>query len=302
MDVNTYVYYIVLGILLPIVALIYDGIERKLTARLQGRVGPPITQSWLDFIKLLTKRTKLPEDTNLIMLFTGLVFIFAGSFVPLIMVFMRQGDLILLMYLMVGGTLGIILTGMAFRSPYSRVGVSREIQMAFVYEISFIMAIIMTLTITGYRTLDGYTVNVVPILRWPLLIIPLILFFLIIPAKVGIVPMDIGEAESELAEGPFVELGGRYLAIAKISKSMRMLAVMQLVTLLYFLPSNIPIQLYWVLSLVIDGILMFLTITIVRNSVSRIKIDQAVKFYGTVPLAIGVIGLVIVYVLRGWGM
>ena len=300
--VNIYITYIVLGLLLPLVALLYDGIERKMTARIQGRVGPPITQSWLDFVKLLTKKVKLPEDTNMLMLFTGLVLMFAGAFIPLIMVFMRKGDLILLMYLMVGGTLGILLTGLAFRSPYSRVGVSREMQMAFAYEISFIFAIVITIMVTGCRTLEACSASSIPLMKWPLLLIPFILFLFVAPAKVGVVPVDIGEAESEIAEGPFVEIGGRYLAIAKLSKSMKMLALMQLITLLYLLPAGVTGVWYWIASFVIDGVLVFFTISVVRNAASRIKIDQAVKFYATVPLAIGIIGLVIVYLMRGWGM
>lgn len=302
MVMNVYIKYVLLTLVLPLLALLYDGIERKMAARLQGRVGPPITQSWLDFLKLLVKKVKLPEDTNMWMLFTGLLLMFAGVLVPLVMVFSRQGDLILLMYLMVGGTLGILLTGLSFRSPYSRVGVSREMQMAFSYELSFIFAIVMTIMITGSRTLSMGNVSSVPLIKWPLLLIPLTLFFFVVPAKVGVVPVDIGEAESEIVEGPYVELGGKYLAVAKISRSMKMLAVLQLITSLYFLPPSLSPVLYWVLSLTIDGLLMFFLVSIVRNGASRIKIDQAVKFYATVPLSIGVIGLVVLYLVRGWGM
>ncbi len=296
-----YVIYIVLGIVLPLVALLYDGIERKMTARLQGRVGPPITQSWLDFIKLLTKRVKMPEDTNMPMLISGLLLMFAGALISLVMVFMRKGDLILLMYLMVGGTLGILMVGLAFRSPYSRIGVSREIQMAFSYEIAFIFAIVLTIMITNYRTLDGYSTATLPIAKWPLLIIPLILFLFVVPAKVGVVPLDIGEAESEIAEGPFVEVGGKYLAVAKLSRSMKMLAIVQLITDLFFIPASAT-WLYWVMSLLIDILLIFLLISVVRNSASRIKIDQAVKFYATAVLSMAVVGFIIVYVVGRWGI
>ncbi len=291
--------YVLLTLILPIVALLYHGLERKFAARLQGRVGPPITQSWLDFIKLMTKKVRLPEDTNVMMLVSGLLLMFAGALIPLVMVFLRRGDLILLMYLMVGGTIGILLVGLSFRSPYSRIGVSREMQMAFSYELAFIFSIILYIGITGWRTLEDMTGTLPPVVRYPLLVIPLILMLFVIPAKVGVVPVDIGEAESEIAEGPFVEIGGGHLAVVKVASAMKMLALLQLVTLMFFLPPSVGGVWFWVLSLVIDAVLMFFTISVVRNAASRIKIDQAVKLYASVPILIGAFGLLVLYLLRG---
>jgi len=52
-----------INILLAILmAPIFDGLRRKITARLQNRIGPPITQTWYDILKLLRKEIILPEN------------------------------------------------------------------------------------------------------------------------------------------------------------------------------------------------------------------------------------------------
>lgn len=42
--------------------LIYKGIDRKLVARLQSRIGPPLIQPFRDFAKLMMKKNVIPED------------------------------------------------------------------------------------------------------------------------------------------------------------------------------------------------------------------------------------------------
>ncbi len=48
-------------LLAPIIGGLVSGIDRKLTARMQGRVGPPIFQPFYDVGKLLEKEIDLLE-------------------------------------------------------------------------------------------------------------------------------------------------------------------------------------------------------------------------------------------------
>ncbi|MGN1202104.1 MAG: NADH-quinone oxidoreductase subunit H, partial [Eubacterium sp.] len=41
----------------PIIGGLMSGVDRKITARMQGRQGPPILQSFYDVVKLLKKET-----------------------------------------------------------------------------------------------------------------------------------------------------------------------------------------------------------------------------------------------------
>src|SRR5689334_4954241 len=62
-------------VLAPIIGCILAGIDRKLTAKIQGRKGPRLLQPWYDFIKLLAKENiAVHKYQNVYMLFY-LVFI-----------------------------------------------------------------------------------------------------------------------------------------------------------------------------------------------------------------------------------
>jgi len=45
-----------------VVGLLAGWVDRKLTARIQWRVGPPWYQNFIDFLKLMSKETILPTS------------------------------------------------------------------------------------------------------------------------------------------------------------------------------------------------------------------------------------------------
>ena len=49
------------GVFALAVGMLFKGIDRRVEARLQRRVGPPLVQPWLDVAKLLTKETLIPR-------------------------------------------------------------------------------------------------------------------------------------------------------------------------------------------------------------------------------------------------
>ena len=53
---------LIIAVLGVMVGLFYKGIDRKLAARLQSRVGPPVRQPFLDFFKLMIKENIVPEN------------------------------------------------------------------------------------------------------------------------------------------------------------------------------------------------------------------------------------------------
>ena len=47
-----------------VAAFLLSGIDRKLVARMQKRIGPPILQNFYDFMKLMGKETIIPHEAN----------------------------------------------------------------------------------------------------------------------------------------------------------------------------------------------------------------------------------------------
>ena len=91
-----------------IFGLLYKGIDRKLSAHMQGRIGPPIRQPFRDVVKLFTKENIVPENSiswifnlaplvGLIATISILFYIPLGGFEPLLS---TKGDLILILYLL----------------------------------------------------------------------------------------------------------------------------------------------------------------------------------------------------------
>ena len=99
---------VVLAVVSACFAMLYRGIDRKLVARMQGRVGPPIIQPFRDMQKLLMKENIVPQGA-ISWLFNAAPFICLVSSVLLLLyiplfglgAFLGEfGDTILILYLL----------------------------------------------------------------------------------------------------------------------------------------------------------------------------------------------------------
>ena len=127
---------------------LYMWLARKLTARLQGRQGPPFYQPFFDFIKLLGKETIAPAGISrlyYLLPWVSLVSVlFALALIPAPGNPMQSftGDLIVFLYLLEMPALCEVLAGYSTRSPYAQVGAAREAMMSLAYNLPFLAAVI----------------------------------------------------------------------------------------------------------------------------------------------------------------
>ena len=129
--------------------------------------------------------------------------------------------------------------------------------------------------------------------------IPAFLAYLIfLPGTMGVVPFDIPEAETEIIEGPLLEYGGPLLALFQITSALKTFVVLGLGVALFF-PGTIsgwwPINLLWFLFKCFA--LMLVSLTLVKSATGRFRIDQAFRFYVTVPTALALCSLILVWVM-----
>ena len=302
-----------------LVAMFFKGLDRRVEARLQRRVGPPLIQPWLDIAKLLTKETLIPKTAVRSVFLMAPVFGFTGmavcaAFIPIPGVFnglFNMGDLLVIFYLLPIPAMAIMLGGSASSSPYGAVGFSREMMLMLAYETPLLMILLSVAMLTG-KVLSGGAwgaefslLKIVAMQQQvgsfgfnPTMIPALLAYLIFLPGTMGVVPFDIPEAETELIEGPLLEYGGPLLALFQITSALKTFVVLGLGVALFF-PGTISdiwlVNLVWFLLKCLA--LMLVSLTLVKSATGRFRIDQAFRFYITVPTALALCSLILVWVM-----
>ena len=203
------------------------------------------------------------------------------------------GDLFVVLYFLVLPFLAIVVAGSNSGNPLSSVGAAREMKLLVAYELPFILAvsavIIRTQPIGVSLSGLGHSVpaGLLPTISWWVsAVICFVIGILCMQAKLGYVPFDVAEAETEIMEGPFIEYSGPAFAVWKLSKAM-MLFTLPLFTVHVFfggLQSGAVGTLWNIVRLVI----LVVIVVLIKNTNPRVRIDQAVRFFWKVltPLAV----------------
>ena len=306
--------------------LFYKGIDRKISAHMQGRIGPPIVQPFRDVRKLFTKENIVPENAipwifNLIPLLglvatiTILIYLPIGGFQPIIS---WGGDLILILYLLIFPSLALVIGGFASGSPYAAVGAQREMATMIAYE--FPLAIIIISLAWKLSQVGGENVFALSTIIgnpiWNSVTGPLgfigfaiLLFVLIIvtPAELSKIPFDAPEAETEIAGGLLVEYSGRNLAMFYLTDGVKTVVMASIIVAL-FIPYNLstlPIlglqsgtYIAYAIDVIFYLIKLFLVIlfsvTLIRVAIARLKIDQIVYTYWIPLTLLSLVGLIFI--------
>jgi formate hydrogenlyase subunit 4 len=269
-------------------APLFEGILRKVTAKVQSRQGPPVWQPYYDLLKLLGKEDiesgespamqRFASWLSLAAILTVAVLVPMGTVPPLA----GAADAYLLIYLLTLCGISTMLAGLAAGSTYSLVGMSREMMSLMTLEpllaVAVVIGVVHTRSLRLETVLAGspYAQAGLPLAGILMLGVAILAF----QAFVGRLPFDIAEAETELMEGAMIEYSGPKLALFKFSQMAKLVVYGSLVVSL-FLPwgSELPAPLNLV-SLLVKLILLVLAVTLVAATHARYRIDQAIRYYG----------------------
>jgi NADH-quinone oxidoreductase subunit H len=273
---------------------LYMWFIRKLTARFQGRQGPPFYQPFFDFVKLLGKETIIPGNISHLLYFglpvvSVLSMVFALALVPVPGNPIKEfpGDLIVFIYLLEMPAICEILAGFSTRSPYGQVGASREAMMTLAYNIPFLAAVIALAMHAGSFSMA--TLAKAP-LNWVSLAAALA-FLLSLPAKLKSNPFSISNAEQEIVAGAHTEYSGFALALFELGHTLELVALIDLFAALFISPVTGGLM-TWLAFLVLSLILVVL-LTLIGNATARLKVNQAFRFYWGWGAAAAVLAVVI---------
>ena len=287
-------------IVVLLVAPFFQGILRKVTARIQSRQGPPIRQPYYDLFKLLGKEDIESGVSPVMQRFATYLslatILTVGCLVP--MGFKAPmngaGDAILLVYLLTLSGICMLLAGLAAGSTYSLVGISREMMAMLTLEPLFAITIVIgALHTQSFRIDTVFSGAVYQAAGLPVSgIIMLGVMLLSFQAFVQRVPFDMSEAETEIMEGPLMEYSGPKLAIFKYAQ-MAKLVVFSALFIGLFVPwgSDLIFPFGWILFWVKVFILV-LMVTVLAATHARYRIDQAIRYFAAL-LAVGFVALIL---------
>jgi NADH-quinone oxidoreductase subunit H len=280
--------------------------DRKLTAWVQFRKGPPLLQPFYDFFKLLlVKETILPKHGSpLIFLLAPLFAVFgatmAGVFIllPLFNIATGfKGDLLVIFYLLTIPSFSYIMGAVASGNPLAAIGGSREMKLIFSYELTFLLVIVGVIMKCGQQ-FDLYSIIQVQQAGVPFIgSVSGVLLFIVgifcVQAKLALVPFDMPEAEAEITEGLFIEYSGAAYAMIKLAKYIMLFILPVFIVALLMNGFNLNgINILWAILKVLAVVL---AITLIRNTNPRIKIKQAVSFFVIWMNLIVVVAIILIF-------
>lgn len=287
-------YLIFPGLLFSLcIGLIAGWIDRKVTARIQWRVGPPWYQNFVDIVKLLGKETIIPEGApRWLFLSAPYLGLFSAVLVATILgVTVRlplggfAGDLIVLLYFLVIPAISTIIGASSSRNPLAIVGASREMKLVLGYELPFMLSIIVVIIKSAGSMQIGSILNHQINFGSNLFSCSGALAFIVaifcMQAKLCFVPFDASDAEQELMGGTFIEYSGLPLAIFKLTKATLLYTIPLLLIILFWGSSLEP------LALIAKYAALLVIIILIKNTNPRLRIEQAFKFFwGPVTLLV----------------
>lgn len=278
--------------------------DRKVTARLQFRTGPPPLQPFYDFFKLLlVKETIVPAHGSKTTFLAAPLFAvsgaaLAGMFIMLPLFNLTngfRGDLFVIFYLLTIPSLSYITGAAATGNPLAAIGSSREMKLIMSYELTFLLVIAGIILKSGQET-DLYSIiqlqkDGVPFVGSISGILLFIVAIFCIQAKLALVPFDMPEAETELSGGIFIEYSGMPYAWIKLSRYIMFFVLPAFLAALFLKGFSYdgagPL---WAI-LKITGIVLLLTL--IRNTNPRVKIKQAIRFFAVSMNALAIIAILL---------
>ncbi|KJJ85973.1 ech hydrogenase subunit B [Candidatus Omnitrophus magneticus] len=279
---NMFIKIILYLFLTPILGGLLSGIDRKLSARMQERVGPPIWQPFMDVLKLFEKENLVVRRSqNFYVFFYFLLIVFAGG------LFFTGKDMLLFIFaLTLAGTF-FILAGYKASSPYSFIGAEREILQMISYEPALLFGAIGLYMVSGSFSVS----DIISSNKNIFLFLPGVLFSIIfiLAIKFRKSPFDLStshHAHQELIKGITTEFSGETLALIEIAHWYEYVFVLGIVYL--FFSAN-PI-----LGIAVCGSVFFLMI-LIDNVCARVKWQMILASSWIIALVFGLGNIMILF-------
>lgn len=269
----------------PVVGGLLTGIDRKLSARLQSRWGPPILQPFYDVAKLFRKETiVVRRSQNFYVYFFFVFMVFTTA------LFFTGGDLLLTVFALTLAGIFLVLGAYKASSPYSFIGAERELILMMAYEPLLLFAAVgMYLETRSFFVRDIAASPDVLALSLPGLFIGMVIALLF---KMRKSPFDISASHhthQEIVCGITTEFSGKTLALIEMAHWYETTVALGMVALFF---AALPA----LAAAAIAGV--FFLVILVDNVFARVKWQLALASAWITAAALGVGNILVVYFMR----
>src|SRR5215831_9904954 len=296
-----------------IIAAILTWLDRKITARVQLRIGPQyvsplggILQSFADLIKLAFKELIIPEKADRFFFLLAPVFgmVLGAGLIALIpfspetlISNLEVGLPVFLAFVTLSPTL-VLLAGWSANSKYPFIGGLRSLFQQTGYEIPLWLSSIGVVMMAGSFNLTKI-VLAQSTMGW--FIVPQLLgatiFLVTSVAEQERIPFDLPEAEPEIIMGWQAEYPGFLFLAAQGAGFIKLYAFSALFTTIYLGgymgPGPLP-PLFWSLF---KTTIMVVVVILLRSAFGRVRLDQLLKYGWTILLGLAIVNIAITYFL-----
>ncbi|WP_292424193.1 respiratory chain complex I subunit 1 family protein [Methanoregula sp.] len=272
-------------LLAPVLGGLIAGIDRKVTARMQGRVGPPLLQPFYDVGKFFEKENLVVTTTQNFYALSYLVFMaVAGA------LFFSGGDMLLVIFAFTLSHIFLVLGAYAAFSPYSHIGAERELIQIIAYEPMIILTAVGMYMVTKSFYVGSIVQSTTPIILY----LPgvFIGYLIVLTIKLRKSPFDLStshHAHQEIVKGVTTDFAGPNLGRIEIAHWYEYVFLLGVVYLFFA----------WNPFIAIAAIIIayFLEI-LIDNTTSRVKWQMTLRSAWLVAGTLGVINLGVLYYLR----
>jgi NADH-quinone oxidoreductase subunit H len=310
------------GVLFTIgMGFLFDWLDRKTSARMQGRIGPKITgpsgilQPLADFLKLLFKEEIIPAHADrIIFLFAPALYILAPllsmMFIPIISPSPLAGfdfDLLAILFLLAYAAFVVAILSFSSASSFTTVATGRLVLQYVSYEIPFVLAIITAALYSRSLSVEGIVAAQSGL--WNIVVMPFAfaVYVIALMAELEKPPFDIPSAKTEIVAGWLTEFSGRALSFLKLTKEVSYVFGSALAVSLFLggglgplipgIPSSVMYFVYFMVKLLAVGFLVF----VLKTSLARVKIAQATELFWKIltPVSLAQVAFVLFLIQGG---
>lgn len=282
MNMNDILLAVLVIFVAPVIGCLYAGIDRIITARLQGRVGPPLLQPYYDVRKLLSKDNLVVNPSQ-----NFYVVVYVAFLILSLLMLVLKADILMIIFVYTVSSIALIVGGMSTGSPYARIGSSREIMAILAYEPILILYALAIYLLTGTFKLSAVTDASTPMLVYtPLIFIAMIV---VLNIKLKKSPFDYStshHAHQELVKGMTTEYSGPGMAGIEIGHFYEYVFLTGLIFV------------FWAVNPLI-GVLIsaaaFFFVTLIDNITARVYWQWMLKLSWTVLLIISIVNIAFLY-------